>query len=201
VNGYNPNVHRKYPTRHSPTISSGASSSDTSSSGLRSNVQQPSIIEVGRNPDHAQIHEVSVWPAKLPDITIGALLKEKDQESHQGIFDKSFTYVKSKGTLRDGVNGPISIASCYSSAAKVVEIQHLQSILPTKEKVLFIVDYYERYMSYWIGGVYHAPSFRKKLLEAYGQASKLDLQSLDWKWMALLCKSHPSTVSRIANLI
>jgi hypothetical protein len=201
VNGYNPNVHRKYPRRPSPTVSSGASSSDTSSSGPRSNEQQSSIIEIGHNPDRAQIHEVSIWPTKLPDITIGALLNEKDQDSHQGIFDKSFTYAKPKGTLRDGVNGPISIANCYSNAAKVVEIQHLQSILPWKEKVMLIVDYYERYMTYWFGGIYHAPSFRKKLLEAYGQASDLDLQSLEWKWVALLCKSFPSTASDVANLL
>jgi hypothetical protein len=185
VNGYDPRVHRKYPRRSSPTASSG---SDTPSSGSGSNGQQISITEL-HNPDRAQLHEISIWPTKLPDITIGALLNEKDQGNHQRLFDKSFTYVNSKGTLRDGANGPISIASCYSNAAKAVEIQHLQSILPSKENVLLIVDYYEQHMMYWVGGIYHGPSFRKKLLEAYDQASELDLQSLEWKWVALLCKS------------
>jgi hypothetical protein len=190
MNGYNPSVHRKYPTtrRPSPTVSSGASSNDTPSSGSGSNGPQISITEL-HNPDRAQLHEVSIWPTKLPDITIGALLNEKDQESHQGLFDKSFSYVKSKGTLRDGANGPISIASCYSNAAKAIEIQHLQSILPVKEKLLLIVDYYEQNMMYWIGGIFHGPSFRKKLLEAYGQALELQLQNLEWTWVALLCKS------------
>jgi hypothetical protein len=57
--------------------------------------------------------------------------------------------------------------------------------------LLLIVDYYAQYMMYWNGGIYHAPSFRRKLLEAYGQSYELNLQTLDWKWTALLCKSPP----------
>ena len=195
VNGYNPSVHRKYP-RTSPTVSSGTSSSDTSLARPISNDQQTSITDL-HDPERAQIHELSIWPTKLPDITIGALLNEKDQENHQEFFDKSFSYVRNKGTVRDGANGPISIASCYSNAAKIVETQHLQSILPSKAKVILIVDYYQQYMVYWIGGIYHAPSFRKKLLDAYGEASDLKLQSLEWKWVALLCKSSESPVTLV----
>jgi hypothetical protein len=199
VNGYNPSVHRKYP-RTSPTVSSGTSSSDTSLAGPISNDQQTSITDL-HDPERAQIHELSIWPTKLPDITIEALLNEKDQENHQELFDKSFSYVKNKGTVRDGANGPISIASCYSNAAKIVEIQHLQSILPSKAKMILIVDYYQQYMMYWIGGIYHAPSFRKKLLDAYGEASDIQLQSLEWKWVALLCKSSelPVTLEYVAD--
>ncbi|KAF1834455.1 hypothetical protein BDW02DRAFT_330389 [Decorospora gaudefroyi] len=197
VNGYNPNVHRKYPRRSSPTVSLGASSSGTSSdpslhaNGLLVSTRQDlSSLSSARttdgSTDKVQQKDISTWPTKLPDITIEALLNEKDQETQQGLFDRSFTYVKSKGTAGDGENGPTSIASCYSNAAKAVEIQHLQSVLPSREKVLCIVGYYEQYMMYWSGGIYHGPTFRKKLLAAYGQSHILELQSLEWKWVALL---------------
>ena len=40
---------------------------------------------------------------------------------------------------------------------------------------------------YWIGGLYHGPTFRRTLHEAYGSSDTLDLQRLDWRWTALLC--------------
>jgi hypothetical protein len=192
VNGYNPNVHRKYPRKIST-----AGSSDTSSSGPspdpNTQVALP-VIYPHTTGVHSGRHEPlenAVWRTGLADITIGALLKEKDADANQSLFDNSFSYVRSKRTPRDGPSGSTSIASCYSNNARTVEAEYLQSILPPKHKLLLIVDYYAQYMMYWNGGIYHAPSFRRKLLEAYGQSYELNLQTLDWKWTALLCKSPP----------
>ncbi len=183
VNGYNPNIHRKYPRKLS-----AAGSSDNSSSGLSPDVT-PQVPLPVIHPHTTEVHseqnepdEDAVWRTELPGITIGAILKEKDADANRSLFDKTFSYARSKGTPRDGL-------SCYSNAARIVETQHLQSILPPKEKLVLIVDYYDQYMMYWNGGIYHAPSFRRELLAAYGQSSKLNLQHLDWKWTALLCKS------------
>jgi hypothetical protein len=191
VNGYNPNVHRKYPRKLS-----AASGSDTSSSVPSPNAgpQATLLPSIPLPPSEAhsiglQPPAAAAWRNSLPDITIGAILKEKDADANQTLFDKSFHYARSKGALRDGTTGPHSLASSYSNAARVAETQYLQSILPSKDRLMLIVDYYAEYMMYWNGGIYHAPSFRRKLLEAYGQSSELNLQSLDWRWTALLCKS------------
>ncbi|OAL56961.1 hypothetical protein IQ07DRAFT_527473, partial [Pyrenochaeta sp. DS3sAY3a] len=193
VDGYNPTVHRKYPRKSSPSISwqSNVSSNGTSSSQdaspatLQSEIQASRIVqEVSpqvRIPD-ADASVTLAWPTRLPEITIEALLSGKDQGGQQAPFDQSFKYVQFKGAAKDCSSSTCSL----SSAARVAEMQHLQSILPSKTKTMQIVEYYEQYMLYWIGGLYHGPSFRKKLQAAYGPSDTLDLQSLDWKWTALL---------------
>ena len=151
--GYNPSVHRKYPRRSSPTVSwqSAASSSDTSSSALQADGMSrlggqdlPSSRIRTSNAGQGASLEPPNLPTKLPDITIGSLLLDKDQSTQSGIFDQSFDYVKSKGTSRDS-NGTSNIPSCYSALAKASEVQHLQSILPSKERLLQITEYYEQY--------------------------------------------------------
>lgn len=191
INGYNPNIHRKYPRKLS-----AASRSDTSSCVPSPNaVSQATLLPPITLPT-TETHSsgfppsaAAAWQSRLPGITIGAILKEKDADANQTLFEKSFSYARSKGTLRDGTNASPSLASSYSNVARIVEAQYLQSVLPSKDRLMLIVDYYAEYMMYWNGGIYHAPSFRRKLLEAYGQSSELNLQKLDWKWTALLCKS------------
>lgn len=82
----------------------------------------------------------------------------------------------------------------FSPAARAVEVFHLRSLLPNKDQVFRMVDYHGRFMLYWAGGVYHAPSFRKALLLAYGQSDELDFTNLDWRWMALLYSILSSSV-------
>jgi hypothetical protein len=53
---------------------------------------------------------------------------------------------------------------------------------------MLIVDYHADNMMYWNGGIYHAPSLRRELLEAYGESSEFNVQNFDWKWTARLCK-------------
>ncbi|KAH7402463.1 hypothetical protein BKA66DRAFT_404581 [Pyrenochaeta sp. MPI-SDFR-AT-0127] len=197
VEGYDPSVHRKYPRKVSSTVSwpSAASSSETGStldaspSGPLSTNQPHSAGQgLSSHPltpiaDQNQTHGVSSWPPKIPDISIVALLSEKDQQAQQSLFNQRFTLAQSKGVLRDGP----AIASYLSPGARSIEIQYVQSLLPSKTKVIQIVEYYEQYrLLYWTGGLYHGPSFRKKLLNAYGSSDTLDLQSLDWRWNALL---------------
>lgn len=203
VNGYNPNIHRKYPRKPS-----GASGSDTSSSVPSPDVDSQALLPlVPHAPPTTEARSSqgqpladSAWRNSLPEISIGAILKEKDADANQTLFDKSFSYARSKGPVRDAANGSSPLAGCYSNAARIVETQYLQSILPSKDKLMLIVDYYTEYMVYWIGGIFHAPSFRRKLLAAYGQSSELDLQSLDWKWTALLCKSSQSRTMQESSM-
>lgn len=71
-------------------------------------------------------------------------------------------------------------------------MQYLQTMVPAKELVFKVVDYYHECMLYWFGGVWHWPSFRARLVEAYESTGGevLELKELDWKWNALLCKFH-----------
>ncbi|KAF1841860.1 uncharacterized protein K460DRAFT_291697 [Cucurbitaria berberidis CBS 394.84] len=195
VNGYNPTLHRKYPAKTHPTVpyQPPASSSDGTASSL--DVVSPPDLATNNDsgyrgqglPSHVQTPTAeeaqslgTVWPSKLKDITIGTFLSEKDQHAQQGLFDQSFRNVQSRSK-----NCP-TIASYLSSAARAVEIQHVQSLLPSKTQLVQIVEYYEHFMLYWSGGIYHGPTFRKKLLEGYGESQELDLQSLDWRWTGLL---------------
>jgi hypothetical protein len=52
--------------------------------------------------------------------------------------------------------------------------------------VIQMVDYHEKCMLYWSGGIYHGPTFRKELISAYGESHELDIQKLDWRWTALM---------------
>tara|TARA_R110002003_G_scaffold288_14_gene18443 strand:- start:11522 stop:12157 length:636 start_codon:yes stop_codon:yes gene_type:complete len=118
------------------------------------------------------------------DLTIGSLLNDKDvSDTSPALFDQSLKYVRSTGKQ---VDDPNRITSFCSPAAKAAEIHHIQSLLPDKETVFKVTGYYYENMLYWIGGLYHGPSFRREMLEAYGPASTLDLQQVDWRWTALL---------------
>ncbi|KAF2856869.1 hypothetical protein T440DRAFT_382593 [Plenodomus tracheiphilus IPT5] len=191
LDGYNPSVHRRYPRKTSPMTSwRSTASSETSSSGRQAVDQQalsagPEPIDVVRTPSANPPAEASRWSTSLPDVTINSLLTSKDQPQVNPLLEYTFTYVKTKGGLKD-LAGVSSTAACsYSPTARVAEIQHLHSLLPPKERVLAITDYYEQYMLYWVGALYHAPTFRKTLLEAYGTSQELSLTTLDWRFSAL----------------
>jgi hypothetical protein len=73
----------------------------------------------------------------------------------------------------------------FTPAARSVEVYHLRSLVPEKDRVMRMVEYHEEWMLYWSGSIYHGPSFRKSLASAYGESTELDLQLLDWRWTAL----------------
>lgn len=94
---------------------------------------------------------------------------------------------------------PGRVQGFCSPAAKTIEIQYIQSLLPSREIALEVTDYYYKNMLYWMGGLYHGPTFRQKLLQAYGCCDTLDLQSLDFKWTALLCKYIRSPTAELLD--
>jgi len=67
-------------------------------------------------------------------------------------------------------------------------MEYVQSLLPDRQMVLRIVDYYHECMAYWCGGLWHWPSFRAKLVGAYAGGEMLELRGLDWRWNGLLCE-------------
>lgn len=133
----------------------------------------PSVVQEG----------FSIGQSKYLDFSIGGLLNEKDAQPIPGLLDQSYAYVQPNGKLGDEAS---RIANSFSPAAKSLEMDYLQSLLPPKETLLKIVDYYTDYMLYWNGGLYHWPTFRKKLISSYGSSSTLNLKTLDWRWTALL---------------
>jgi hypothetical protein len=140
----------------------------------------------------------AIGQSGLRDITIGSLLHEKDAEIREPSFsEQSLRYVRSAGKQ---INESSGVTSFCSPTATAVEVQHIQSLLPDRDTLLKIVDYYNECVLYWFGGIYHWPSFRKKLLEAYGPEQILDLQSLDWRWNALLCKSAANILHNVIEL-
>jgi hypothetical protein len=128
----------------------------------------------------------TIGHSKFLDITIGSLLNEKDASTENShLLGQSLKYIRSVGKQHDE---PERIVSFCSPVAKAAEIQHLQSLLPSKAAVLTITNYYHENMLYYLGGLYHATSFRRRLLHAYSSSPTLNIQALDWRWTALLCE-------------
>lgn len=153
--GYNPSIHRKYPKKVSPnpTWQPAASSSETGSLLDVTPPGQPadnqSDLTGGILPSHLrtpiadpnQSSGGSVWHTKLPEISMAALLSEKDQQDQQSIFNQGYTLSLPKSTSRDWP----TVTNYLSSAARSMEIQHIQSLLPSKATIIQITDYYEHY--------------------------------------------------------
>jgi hypothetical protein len=139
----------------------------------------------------------TIGRSRFLDITIGSLLNDKDASApNPDLLDQGIKYVRSAGKQ---VGEASRVTSFCSPAAKAMEIQHIQSLVPSREVALTVTDYYYKNMLYWMGGLYHAPTFRQKLLHAYGCSDTLDLQTLDFKWTALLCKYICLTCDKIIS--
>ncbi|KAF2192226.1 hypothetical protein K469DRAFT_694358 [Zopfia rhizophila CBS 207.26] len=228
--GYDPNIHRKYPKKKLIVPQDSAFSSSTPITDLSgpclhqtSHPTWPDTpISARELPNHIQSQDpnptsdlraaghqssyptnsssldavrptsqhgpstsidfITFGRSDFSDISISTLLTNKDP------------HIRNKVPMNQGLDQtqnrrlddtPISTGA-FSAPARSVEIYHLQSILPAKSQVFLMVDYHERFMLYWSGGIYHAPSFRRSLHEAYGQSHTLELQNLDWRWTALL---------------
>lgn len=52
--------------------------------------------------------------------------------------------------------------------------------------IFTIIDYHEEFLSFWGGGLWHGPTFRRQVQKAHNQSDKVDLTTVDWRWTALL---------------
>jgi hypothetical protein len=199
-------VHRRYPRTKPSSVAHSAGSSDTSSTlndPPTGGLQENALTAVGDNIAAADTHSThpltghsfSIGRSRFLDITIDSILNEKDAATPNPDFlDHSIKYLKSIGKQDE----PSRVASFCSIPAKAMEIQHVQTLLPRREVVMTITEYYHKNMLYWMGGLYHGPSFRQELLQAYGSSDTLDVQTLDWRWTALLCMYAPIAQDSIA---
>ena len=132
-------------------------------------------------PSSNNVDFVTYGRSEFANINMGTLLNSKDEYArNQSLMDRTLTQSRTKRFSNEGATEK------FSPAAQAVELQHIQSMLPSREQVLSMVDYHQDCMAYWIGGIYHGPSFRKALLAAYGESSQLALRDHDWRWCALL---------------
>jgi hypothetical protein len=146
-------------------------------------------------PSSDNLDFVTYGRSEFTDVSVGAILASKDAYSGEKT-------VQGKTLGREVVPNAEGEPNGFSPAARAVEASHLQSLLPGRNQVFQMVDYHERQMLSWSGGIYHAPGFRKELYAAYGQANELELQSHDWRWTAVLFSiisasiiSSPETLS------
>jgi hypothetical protein len=194
--GYNPSIHRRYPRKPS-SVDHSAGSSDTSSTlndppsaghEEQTLTLTPDVVPSARSNSSDPITGpgFTIGRSRFLDITIGSLLNDKDALAPKpDILDQGIKYVKTAGKQVDDAS---RVTSFCSPAARAIEIQHIQSLVPSRGVAQKVTDYYYKNMLYWMGGLYHAPTFRQKLLQAYGCSDRLDLQTLDFRWTALLCK-------------
>lgn len=179
--------------------SSNSSSSDPFPDALSSASNNvPTAPAQGQSQANLLPERFKIGESRVLDISIGSLLNEKDEPTpHPTIFDQGVNFVKSHGTVR---NEPWRSPSCFSPAAKTAEVQYLQSLLPDRDELLTIIDYYSECMLYWIGGLYHGPTFRQQVLKRFGASSTMDLNDVDWRWMALMCMYPPAQLFPITRL-
>lgn len=130
---------------------------------------------------------LSAGASQFPDITIGALISDKDV-STPNLLDRESRNTRTPGTplFPEKIGTVTNSTSCFSPAARAVEAVQMQSHMPPVEKIALIIDYHEKCLSYWAGGLYHGPTLRKELQKACNQSGKLDLLTVDWRWSALL---------------
>ncbi|KAF3000772.1 transcription elongation factor spt5 [Curvularia kusanoi] len=129
---------------------------------------------------------LSAGASRFPEISIGALISEKDvstvplldQES-KNMQPRNPGFEKLAGTAANST-------SCFSPPARAVETVQMQSLLPPTEKILSILDYHEQFVSFWGGCLWHGPTLRRQIREACEQTGKIDVSTVDWKWTALI---------------
>ncbi|OAG06821.1 uncharacterized protein CC84DRAFT_1116691 [Paraphaeosphaeria sporulosa] len=214
--GYNPAVHRRYPKKPSPTTSQSLTDPSTSaevspSSGipwpagqipLHFRSKAPGNQSAGDasrggsistssdgvagssdlpNTSSNNVDFITYGRSEFTNISMGTLLDNKEEYTrHQSLMDETLNQSRTKTVLDEAAT------ETFSPAAQAAEVYHLQSVLPTKEQVFQMIDYHQNCMAYWIGGIYHGPSLRQALLEAYGDNGHFDLRCHDWRWCALL---------------
>lgn len=180
-NGYNPDVHRRYPKRADSADLSTWPRTPSSDISHRSEVSGAADHPAPgddrhHHPPSTSIDFVTYGRTEDLDINLNTLLAEKDP------FEGGTSLSQSR-TQCETVMTP---ATTLSTNARSAEALHIQSLLPSRHQVFEMVDYHERDMLYWTGGCYHGPTFRRSLVNAYGQSSTLQLQHHDWRWTALL---------------
>ncbi|KAF2440708.1 hypothetical protein P171DRAFT_435480 [Karstenula rhodostoma CBS 690.94] len=149
-------------------------SNSTSSDGVRGSSALP-------NTSSNNVDFVTYGRSEFSNISMKTLLHNKEEYvRNQSLMDQTLNQSRTKTVLDEAAT------EVFSPAAQAAEVYHLQSVLPTKEQVFHMVDYHQNCMAYWIGGIYHGPSFRQALLEAYGDDDHFDLRCHDWRWCALL---------------
>lgn len=189
--GYNATVHRRYPSK--PSASKGAAlSADEETSNLSPRAARgartTNSTSGGTSPTLNILdgpERFSIGESRVVDISVGALLNDKDTPSSDStLIDQGFKYVSTAGKFREE---PRRLTTFLSLAAQEAEVRHIRGLLPTKHMLLTIVDYYGEHMLYWAGGIYHGLSFRKQLLDYLGDSSTIDPDTVDLRWMGLLC--------------
>ncbi|KAF2741251.1 hypothetical protein EJ04DRAFT_557985 [Polyplosphaeria fusca] len=185
TDGYNPNVHRKYPRKDSaPSEAPNPKWPTTPLSDHGTPAQAQAQAQARPNAGHApetSLDFITFGRSDFSDVSIGNLLSDKEAYNarNQALMNQALN----QNAIQDESAIP---AGGFSPAARAVEVYHLRSLLPKKPQALQLVDYHQKYMLYWSGGIYHGPSFRTSLLEAYGQSDTLEPSGLDWRWTALL---------------
>ncbi|KAF2867897.1 hypothetical protein BDV95DRAFT_501500 [Massariosphaeria phaeospora] len=193
--GYNASLHRKYPRKTSPTSSQRSDNIQGTPNTDDSNSQQPwpvtpislqeSSFSTERRwnatPPSTKRDFVTFGRPDFSNITIGSLLDDRDTcATNKDLMDQTLNQVVCKNF---GENGAYT---GFSTAARAVEVYHIQSLMPPRHQVFQMVDYHGNHMLYWAGGIYHGPSFRTSVTQAYGESDDLELRHLDWRWTALL---------------
>jgi hypothetical protein len=107
-------------------------------------------LDQSKVPDQSStnVDFVTYSRSDVTDISVGALLREKDEYTQkQALVNTNLSQNHTK-TCLDSMT-----ANTLSPAARSVEVYHLQSLLPHKYQVLHMVDYHDRCMNYWTGGL------------------------------------------------
>lgn len=116
-------------------------SAASSSEGTRGQSELPT-------PSSTNVDFITYGRSDFSDISMGGLLREKeDYARNQALMEESLNQKRTKTCLDEAPS------NSFSAAAQSVEVYHLQSLLPPKEQVLLMIDYHERCMAYWCGGI------------------------------------------------
>ncbi len=149
---------RKYPRKStSPSVSWQSAETPSDTTTAPSSLGAPTAVPISQGspiqamPElNGHVHPPVVastqsitpppWPAAKLPVTIEALLSDKDQPTAQNLHNQIFSPPESKDIFK----GISTSHSFLAPAAKAIQMQYIQSLLPQKAKLLCIVDYYEK---------------------------------------------------------
>jgi hypothetical protein len=129
---------------------------------------------------------LSAGASRFPDISIGALISEKDVSTVPLLDRESKNMQNREESFAEKWGTATNSTSCFSPPARAIETAQMQSLIPPMDKIITIVDYHEKFLSFWGGCMWHGPTLRKQIQKACDQAGQIDVNTVDWKWTALL---------------
>jgi hypothetical protein len=198
--GYNPRIHRKYPSPKKAASSNGTRNSNSAATSLQNDDSDTIGDDMSRSPPVYSPPPASEQTTGLKSPRMGQripadfanLLKSvcpfqpgsssnlAANLSNVGQPDEPLV-TDDDSLMADGT----SIPAISPRGGSEQELLFLQSLVPSSRKIQQLVEYHEAKLLWFHNGL-NGPVFRSEVLNALRESETIELKSQDLRWCALL---------------